>query len=149
MTGGRGALLLAGVAVVASAAGMAIASGGGAAPAAPVHGPGEVTVRLDIEHSRFRPATVTVRAGTVVRFELRNGDPIAHELVVGPPEVHARHERGTEPRHPPVPGEASVAPGGRATTAYVFDRPGEVRFACHLPGHLAYGMVGTVVVVPG
>jgi uncharacterized cupredoxin-like copper-binding protein len=33
-----------------------------------------------------------------------------------------------------------------AATAYTFHTPGVVLFACHLPGHFAYGMVGEVVV---
>ena len=34
-----------------------------------------------------------------------------------------------------------------ASTTYAFDEPGTFTFACHLPGHLAYGMSGTVDVV--
>lgn len=133
------------------AAAVTVAGYGVAAVASDPHaaalGPGAVTVTLDIEHSRFSPAELTVRAGTLVRFEVVNGDPIDHELIVGPPEVHAVHAVGTERFHPPVPGEVSVGPNGTATTVYAFDEPGTVEFACHLPGHLAYGMRGTVEVV--
>ena len=111
-------------------------------------GPGVVTVPVTIEYSRFSLEDLRVRAGTVVRFEVDNRDPIHHELVVGPPEVHAAHERGTELAHPPVPGEVSVLPNDVGMTAARFDEVGEVDFACHLPGHVAYGMVGTIEVVP-
>jgi uncharacterized cupredoxin-like copper-binding protein len=110
-------------------------------------GPGEVTVTLDVEHSRFEPDRLRVRAGTLVRFVVRNHDPIHHELVVGPPEVHDAHERGTEAVHPPVPGEVSVGPHETRATFYRFDEPGTVDFACHLPGHVGHGMVGEVEVV--
>lgn len=116
--------------------------------AATALGPGEVTVTLDIEHSRFVPEELTVRAGTLVRFVVDNHDPIHHELVVGPADVHERHADGTERFHPPVPGEVSVRPNSTAMTVYAFDEPGTVAFACHLPGHLAYGMRGTVEVIP-
>ena len=109
-------------------------------------GPGAVTVRLDIEHSRFHPARVRVVPHTDVRFVVVNHDPIGHELIVGDGEVHARHEHGTEPSHPPRPGEVSIDPDARASTTYSFHEPGRVLFACHLPGHFAYGMKGWVIV---
>ena len=109
-------------------------------------GPGAVTVDVRIEHSRFVPDVIRVRRGTTVTFRVRNGDPIGHELIVGPPEVHARHESGTEAKHPPVPGEVSIPPLGSATTTYELGAtgPSTVVFACHLPGHFAYGMRGEV-----
>jgi uncharacterized cupredoxin-like copper-binding protein len=54
---------------------------------------------------------------------------------------------GTEMSHPPVPGEVSVHPHDTGETIYRFDRPGSVEYACHLPGHLAYGMKGEITVV--
>lgn len=109
-------------------------------------GPGPVTVRLDVEHSRFEPARVVVQPHTEVRFVVVNHDPIGHELIIGDGTVHARHENGTEPVHPPRPGEVSVPASGRASTRFVFHEPGEVLYACHLPGHFAYGMRGFVEV---
>jgi uncharacterized cupredoxin-like copper-binding protein len=104
------------------------------------------TIELTIEHSRFSTDRIEVAAGTTVRFVVVNDDPIHHELIVGPPEVHRRHASGTEASHPPVPGEVSVGPNETATTTYTFGGAGEVVFACHLPGHLEYGMEGVVLV---
>lgn len=109
-------------------------------------GPGAVTVHIGIEHSRFDVERIVVRPGTLVTFVVTNDDPINHELIVGDEGVHRRHRSGTEPAHPPVPGEVSVGPGETAETTFAFDRRGKVRFACHLPGHLDYGMEGVVVV---
>jgi uncharacterized cupredoxin-like copper-binding protein len=111
-------------------------------------GPGDVTIRIGIEHSRFDVDEVHVVAGTRLRFVVDNRDPIAHELITGPPAVHRLHEKGTHPKHPPVPGEVSVGSGDLAMTTYRFDQPGHFEFACHLPGHYAYGMHGIVVVEP-
>jgi len=94
------------------------------------------------------PGHVEVPAGTHVRFVVRNLDPIDHELIVGDAGVHARHATGTEPYHPPRPGEATVLAGAEAATTYRFEEPGVVEFGCHLPGHWAYGMRGTVTVGP-
>jgi uncharacterized cupredoxin-like copper-binding protein len=111
-----------------------------------VPGPGRASVELSIEHSAFSTDRIVVEAGTTLTFVVANGDPIGHELIVGPPEVHARHERGTEAAHAPVPGEVTVPALAQASTTYDFDDPGTFTFACHLPGHVAYGMVGEVVV---
>ena len=111
-------------------------------------GPGVVTVEVGIDQSRFDIGTLRVQEGTLVQFVVRNADPIDHELVVGEADVHRRHADGTERRHPPVPGEVSVAPGDRAMTFYEFTEVGSVVYACHLPGHVAYGMQGTIEVVP-
>ena len=117
------------------------------APPAEALGPGPVTVVVDVEHSRFEPSYLRVVVGTEVRFVLTNGDPINHELIVGPPAVHERHEGGHEAEHPPVPGELSVGPDEQGVTSYVFATPGIVEMACHLPGHYAFGMRGQVEVV--
>jgi uncharacterized cupredoxin-like copper-binding protein len=102
------------------------------------------SVDVTIHHSRFLPADLDVTAGTTVRFELTNTDPIDHEFIIGNEEVQARHETGTEPRHGAVPGEVSVPAGGAASTTYTFSQPGRLLIGCHLPGHYAYGMRGSV-----
>jgi plastocyanin len=112
-----------------------------------VQGPGLVTVGVDVEYSTFELDDLQVRPGTTVQFIVRNRDPISHELVVGEAAVHARHRAGRERAHPPVPGEVSVGPHDDGVTFYEFDRPGTYAYACHLPGHVAYGMVGEIVVV--
>lgn len=133
------------VAVAGGVAGYALDVGSPPA-GAEVLGPGEVSVELGIEHSRFSFDRLQVRPGTTVRFQVRNTDPIAHELIIGDDEVHHRHAIGTEALHAPVPGEVSVGPHETGLTTYTFDQPGTVLFACHLPGHLGYGMKGVVVV---
>ena len=139
----------AGVFVTVLAVGYAVAADADSGYRAdPVPGPGLVTVEIDIEHSAFSLDRLEVHAGSTVRFVVHNGDPILHEFVTGDASVHARHEQGSEARHPPVPGEVSVDPGHTGVTFYEFDEPGTYEFACHLPGHLAYGMVGEIEVVP-
>jgi uncharacterized cupredoxin-like copper-binding protein len=139
--------------VLALSAGALVLASAGATDAAPdggVLGPGPVTVRLDVDHSRFTGgggAPIRVRPHTEVRFVVVNHDPIGHELIVGGPEVQARHANGHEAYHPPVSGEVSVPAEGRAATTYVFHEPGPVEYACHLPRHYEYGMHGIVEVV--
>jgi uncharacterized cupredoxin-like copper-binding protein len=102
-------------------------------------------VEMTMRHSRFDPVMLEVERGTTLTFELTNADPIDHELIVGDDETHAKHRVGREQHHHgEVPGEVSVPAGATATTTYTFDTPGDVLFACHLPGHEAYGMTGVV-----
>jgi uncharacterized cupredoxin-like copper-binding protein len=110
------------------------------------------TVVVTVHHSRFQPEVVRVAPGTTVRFLLRNTDPIDHEFILGDAAVQRRHEQGRQrEHHGEVPGEVSVAAGGQAATTYTFRRggPARLQFACHLPGHFAYGMRGVALVSSG
>lgn len=109
---------------------------------------GATVVRLDVHWSRFSTSSVAVRRGVPVRFVVRNTDPIAHELIVGDQGVQDRHEKGTERRHGARPTERDLPPDATVETTIVFPTAGTLFFACHLPGHYAYGMHGTIEVVP-
>lgn len=129
------------VAVVLAAATIAPACGGATGATAHLR-----DVVLTIHHSRFLPSAVTVEEGTLVRFVVRNADPIDHELIVGPQAVQDAHERGSHAVHGAVPGEVSVPAGEERSTTYRFGRSGRVLFGCHLPGHFDYGMRGVLTV---
>jgi uncharacterized cupredoxin-like copper-binding protein len=104
----------------------------------------QLTVRIDIHYSHYEPSTVSVPAGVPVRFVIRNLDPIDHEWIVGDAAVHARHRTGTEMRHGARPTEVSIAAGQTVETVVTFAATGTLQYICHLPGHEAYGMVGTL-----
>lgn len=104
----------------------------------------ERTVEITIDHSRFLPANIEVAPGTTVRFVLRNTDPIDHEFILGDEVVQAIHEKGTETHHGAKPGEVSVPAGDEASTSYTFSEATTLLIGCHLPGHYAYGMRGSV-----
>ena len=124
-----------------------VRSSGASGDASPrVLGPGPVTVRLVVRDSHFSPSRVYVRPHTEVHFEIVNRDFLNHEFIIGGADVHARHEAGHEPYHPPIPGEVSIPPHTTGVTTYTVHSPGKVLFACHLPGHFAYGMKGYVIV---
>ena len=74
-----------------------------------------------------------------------------------PDQPRADRRTGRGPR-PPPPGHRGLPPTGprrglgpcpraRRSRSYTFDTPGHVLYACHLPGHLTYGMRGVVEVV--
>jgi uncharacterized cupredoxin-like copper-binding protein len=129
--------------VAAATLAMAVSVGPATAPVPRPGGSDVPKVVLTIHHSRFSRTHLRVPSG-LVRFVVRNTDPIDHELIIGDRSVQDRHERGTEPRHPPRPGEVTVPAGTTAGTVYVFAPSGSVLFGCHLPGHWDYGMHGVM-----
>jgi len=107
------------------------------------------TVEIGIHYSHFSPSTVSVPAGRPITFVIRNEDPIDHEWIVGDAALHDRHRTGTEPYHASRPTEVSIDALQSRTTVVTFAKPGTYTFVCHLPGHEAYGMIGTVTVTGG
>src|SRR6266487_889137 len=77
-----------------------------------------------------------------------NADPIDHEWIVGDAALHERHRTGTEAHHDGRPTEVSIDALTTRETTVSFSTPTTLTFVCHLPGHEAYGMVGTLTVTP-
>ncbi len=103
------------------------------------------TVVITIHWSRFQPSEVRMTQGDTVRFVIHNTDPIDHEFILGDEQVQDAHEHGTQASHDgSVPGQVSIPAGQTRTTTYTFERPLSLAYACHLPGHYRYGMVGVV-----
>jgi uncharacterized cupredoxin-like copper-binding protein len=132
----------------ALAGGLALSIGLAGIAAAWVGGPGSGPAggEIGIHYSRFERERLVVPAGVPVTIVLRNDDPIDHEWIVGDAASHQRHRTGTEPVHGARPNEVSVPAGTTRTTTVTFRSPGTYLYICHLPGHEAYGMVGTLVV---
>jgi uncharacterized cupredoxin-like copper-binding protein len=108
-----------------------------------------IVVAITIHYSHYEPAAVTVPVGRPITFVITNSDPIDHEWIVGDAATHERHRTGTEPVHGVRPTEISIAAMSQKRTTVTFASPGPLQFICHLPGHEAYGMVGTVTVTTG
>ncbi len=136
--------LLAGIAVCAVMATAAFASAGGGR---------ERTVEITIENSEYSIPAIEVEPGETITIVLKNEDPISHEFIVGDQRVQDKHEKGTEAYHAAIPTEVTIPPGEEVTTVITFDGsdgidPDEKNlYACHLPGHFDYGMVGRIVFV--
>ena len=107
--------------------------------------PARRTAHVTIHFSHFYPSQVDVHPGDTVTFVVQNTDPIDHEFILGDAAFQEIHEKGTEAYHPPRPGEITVPAGTTQVTTYTFParNPG-LTFACHVPGHFAYGMVGLI-----
>jgi uncharacterized cupredoxin-like copper-binding protein len=113
------------------------------------HSPADpLRVEITIHYSRYEPAAFRVPVGRPVEIVLHNADPIDHEWIVGDAALHERHRTGTEPFHGSRPTEVTIRALSTISSVVTFAAPGTLQYICHLPGHEAYGMVGTVTVTP-
>jgi uncharacterized cupredoxin-like copper-binding protein len=172
------ALVLAGVSLLAGACtalvpaadGPAAPGHGGQAasstrPPGPARKPGPtwaggapVRVVMD-DRFRYRPDAIVVRAGRRVTFAVTNAGDLPHEFVLGDRATQLAHERQMQAAsgghaHPHGAGAAraggglTVPPGETRRLTWTFSEPGIVLYGCHVLGHWAAGMKGTIVVLP-
>ena len=133
-------------AVAALGFGLAAALGAAAVAGAVGRSAEPIVIRIDIHYSHFSPDVVTVPAGRPITFDIVNNDPIDHEWIVGDAALHERHRTGTEPVHNARPTEISIDALHEKRTTITFAAATTLTYVCHLPGHEAYGMTGTLVV---
>jgi P-type Cu+ transporter len=97
---------------------------------------------------RFVPDHLDVRAGETIAFEIRNSGAVPHEFFIGTAEEQLEHERemaSGAPMHA-EPGQIDVPAGQTVRLVYTFDQPGALEYGCHVPGHYAAGMRGTITI---
>jgi len=102
---------------------------------------------------RFAPGALSVRAGETVAFEISNPGALPHEFTIGDQSVQQEHEQ--EMANGSSTGIAqdaafsiNVPAGQSARLVYTFQQPGTLEYGCHVPGHYAAGMLGTITVNP-
>jgi uncharacterized cupredoxin-like copper-binding protein len=118
---------------------------------------------------RYQPASIMVRAGRRVTFAVHNAGRLPHEFILGDRATQLDHERqmqaapsGTDDTHTHThahmhdmaamaaaspSGALTVPPGETRRLTWTFDKPGIVLYGCHVLGHWAAGMKGTIVVL--
>jgi uncharacterized cupredoxin-like copper-binding protein len=165
------AALLAGLALLASACSLPQPAGPAAGQQAPPStratrpparkpGPAWATgapVRVVMnDRFRYRPDAIMVRAGRRVTFAVTNAGKLPHEFTLGDRATQLDHERqmqladlagGHGHHHGPAVGTLTVPPGKTRHLTWTFDEPGLVLYGCHVLGHWAAGMRGTIVVL--
>jgi uncharacterized cupredoxin-like copper-binding protein len=114
---------------------------------------------------RYQPASIMVRAGRRVTFAVHNAGKLPHEFILGDRATQLDHEHqmqaapsdttGHTHTHmhdmaaasPSAAGALTVPPGETRRLTWTFDKPGIVLYGCHVLGHWAAGMKGTIVVL--
>lgn len=98
---------------------------------------------------RFFPSSISVKRGDTVRFQLRNGGQVPHEMVIGTMDELKQHAARMKKHPDTVHADAHAArvlPGDSARMVWQFTKAGEFHYACLVPGHFDAGMIGTIVV---
>ena len=106
-------------------------------------GPTEVTVALD--DFAFVPATIEVSAGVQVTVNVTNIGGIQHSwiLIAGGDEVTNEAEFSEAVIHA---GTGDLDPGQSESVTFTAPEAGTYQIVCHISGHIAAGMVGTLEV---
>jgi uncharacterized cupredoxin-like copper-binding protein len=106
-----------------------------------------------LDELTFEPAAIDVEAGETVRFVVTNEGAAVHDFYVGTEDEQMAHEAemgdsgmGMDHGADPEADALTLQAGETAELTVTFDKPGNVLFACHQPGHYDGGMVGTITV---
>lgn len=104
-----------------------------------------------LDTMRFKPDHIEVTEGETLKLIVHNAGKMQHEMVIGTKKELDAHAEMMK-KHPNMehdePWMAHVPSGKTVTLVWRFNRAGEFRYACLLPGHYEAGMVGTIVVKP-
>ena len=107
-----------------------------------------ITIEMS-DNMRYSPENVMVNKGETIRFVVKNVGQVRHELSLGTPEELAEHLEQMK-KHPEMehdePSKITLDPGKHGEIVWHFTQPGEVHFACLMPGHYEAGMKGKVTV---
>lgn len=109
-----------------------------------------VTIAMS-DNMRFTPDHIQVKRGETVRFVLRNGGAMLHEMVIGTKAVldeHAALMKKFPDMEHDEPYMVHVSPGKTGEIVWHFNRAGAFDFACLIPGHYEAGMTGKITVRP-
>lgn len=108
----------------------------------------------------FDPAQVEVEVGETITFDVANIGKLPHDFTIGDAETQDVHdaemaemaEMAMESMTD-VDDDANaitMEPGETKSMTWTFTEPGEILMGCHIPGHYAAGMQGTITIAdPG
>lgn len=95
----------------------------------------------------FTPAGISVAVGETVTFRVKNAGNLPHDFTIGDAAMQDEHDEemssgemhgGTDPN------AMMLEPGETGELTWTFTESGKILFGCHVPGHYAAGMKGTL-----
>jgi uncharacterized cupredoxin-like copper-binding protein len=108
-------------------------------------------IEIEMREWGFSPPNITVMAGEVIHFKVRNRGNMPHEFMFMPPEgmnaVNYRLERAdwSLTEHEASFERAVVMPGDGFETVIKIAQPGVWMFMCMFPYHMQLGMMGMMM----
>lgn len=104
------------------------------------------TLKVDMVEFMFEPKTFTVPAGQEITLELVNKGVIEHNFVILKKDVTAEGSFDHNANLESILFEARLDPGKSGVFTFTIDEAGEYQVICSIPGHLAAGMAGKLIV---
>lgn len=110
----------------------------------------EITAHDDFT---FEPASVVIAADETVTFRVTNAGLLDHDFTLGDADTQDEHDAemvemaaaGNMVMHD-EPNAFGLAAGEMKDATWHFTEPGEILFGCHVAGHYAAGMKGSITI---
>ena len=107
------------------------------------------TVEVEMSEMAFQPSRIEVKQGEQIRFVIRNAGYEDHEFLLATTKENLKHAEIMK-KHPHMehddPNGVRLAPKKSAEILWKFTKPGTFEYACLIPDHREFGMVGKVTV---
>ena len=107
------------------------------------------TIEVLLSEMEFTPARIEVKRGEQIHFVLRNTGTEDHEFLLATKAENLKHAKLMK-KFPHMehdePNGARLAPKKTAELLWKFTKAGTFEYACLIPGHRDFGMLGHVVV---
>lgn len=128
------------------------------------------TVAITMVDNYFEPESVSVKPGETIRFTVKNQGGLVHEFNIATGAMHEAHQEEMQMmvEHGVLNGDSIdraamqmdmgnghkmthdhansvlLEPGQSGEIIWKFSKPGELEFACNVPGHYQAGMYGDI-----
>jgi uncharacterized cupredoxin-like copper-binding protein len=107
------------------------------------------TIEVRMSEMEYTPSRIEVKRGEQIRFVIRNVGKEDHEFLLATTEENLQHAE-TMKKHPKMehdePNGVRLAPSKSAEIVWKFTKAGTFEYACLIPDHRDYGMIGRIVV---
>ncbi|GAB4488658.1 MAG: hypothetical protein Fur0016_14680 [Anaerolineales bacterium] len=104
------------------------------------------TLHVDMMEFMFNPKAFTIPSGETITLELVNKGAIEHNFVILKQGVAAEGNFDHNANLESILFEARLDPGKSGTFTFTITEAGEYQVICSIPGHLAAGMAGKLIV---
>jgi uncharacterized cupredoxin-like copper-binding protein len=107
------------------------------------------TIEIEMSEMKFSPPQIEVKRGEQIRFVIRNEGTEDHEFLLATTKENLAHAEVMK-KHPHMehddPNGVRLSPYQSAELVWKFSKAGTFEYACLIPKHRDYGMIGHVVV---
>jgi len=107
------------------------------------------TIEIEMTEMKFSPSQIEVKRGEQIRFVIRNEGTEDHEFLLATTKENLAHAEVMK-KHPHMehhdPNGVRLSPYQSAELVWKFTKAGTFEYACLIPKHRDYGMLGHVVV---